>query len=71
MLAAPVYAEAPRLLEDGRYDVRGSFPGRPSGIAFELLFEWTEGEWRLYGISVGPSEAADPDAPPPPAVPDE
>jgi hypothetical protein len=63
--AEPVYREPPRLTDNGQFYIAGSFPGRPTGIAFELLFEQQAGEWRLFGISVGPLAATDP----PPAAP--
>jgi len=54
LLAAPIYGEPPRLLENGQYYVSGHFPGRPNGIGFELLFEPAAGGWRLFGLSVAP-----------------
>lgn len=52
--ADPVYREPPRLTETGQLYINGQFPGRPNGIGFELLFDSHAGEWRLFGISVGP-----------------
>lgn len=71
VLATPVYAEPPKVMESGLYQVKGSFPGRPAGISFEMLFQYAEGGWRLFGIGVGALAAADPPdkagAPPRPA----
>lgn len=61
----PVYRDPPRLTEGGQLYITGTFPGRPAGIAFELLFEQHQGEWRVFGISVGPLAATEP----PPADP--
>jgi hypothetical protein len=61
VLSAPVYTEPPTILENGLYRVKGAFPARPVGVAFEILFQNVEGRWRLFGISVG--EAAPADAP--------
>lgn len=63
--AEPVYREPPRLTEAGQLYLTGTFATRPTGIAFELLFEPVAGEWRLFGLSVGPMAATDP--PPAPA----
>lgn len=62
---APVLTEAPRLTDGGQLYLAGQFPGRPQGIAFELLFEPLAGDWRLFGISVAPVSAADPASPNP------
>jgi hypothetical protein len=62
MLSEPVYREPPRLTDDGKLYMAGSFPGRPVGIGFELLFEPVNGEWLLFGISVVPVRAASGDA---------
>ncbi|HSF96762.1 MAG TPA: hypothetical protein VLA52_17175 [Thermohalobaculum sp.] len=57
VLSVPVYSEPPTVLESGHFQVIGSFPARPVGVRFELLFEQAEGAWRLFGISVGPAPA--------------
>lgn len=63
VLATPVYAQPPRLQENGLFRVKGSFPARPAGIGFEMLFHQVEGEWRLFGIGIVPLAAAEaPDA---------
>lgn len=59
VLATPLYAEPPKLQENGLYRVRGSFPGRPAGVNFDMLFQYAEGEWRLFGIGVAPAAAAE------------
>jgi len=59
LLAAPVYSEPPKLQENGLYRVKGSFPGRPAGVNFDMLFQYAEGEWRLFGIGVAPAAAAE------------
>jgi len=67
VLASPVYAEPPKILDSGLYRVKGSFAGRPVGITFELLFQHTDGGWQLFGVSIAPAEMpappADGDAP--------
>jgi hypothetical protein len=58
VLATPVYIDTPRVLDNGLYRIKGSFPGRPVGIGFEMLFKHVDGDWRLLGISVAPIAAA-------------
>jgi hypothetical protein len=63
VLSAPVYDEPPRILDNGLYQVKGVFPGRPNGVAFELLFQDVKGEWRLFGVWVAKAPPAPPPAP--------
>lgn len=58
----PTFTQPPRLTDTGQLYLAGQFPGRPQGIAFELLFEPLAGDWRLFGISVAPL-SAEPAAP--------
>ena len=62
VLASPVYAEPPKILDSGLYQVKGSFPFRPVGINFHLLFQHTDGGWQLYGVSIAPAEIPEPPA---------
>jgi hypothetical protein len=59
-LLAPQLTAAPALDEKGMLRLTGHFPTRPLQINFDLLFQNTGGEWRLFGISI-----ATPEAPPP------
>jgi hypothetical protein len=34
--------------------MRGTFPLRPTPIAFDMLFAWERGAWRVEGIAVQP-----------------
>jgi hypothetical protein len=45
-------------------NIKGYFPTKPVQINFEMLFQSVAGRWRLFGLSVQPSNAA---PPPPPA----
>jgi len=56
VLASPVYAEPPEILDNGLYRVRGGFAFRPVGINFDLLFQHTGSGWRLFGVSIAPAE---------------
>ena len=62
VLASPAYAEPPKILDSGLYRVRGSFAFRPVGINFDLLFQHTDGEWQLFGVSIAPVEMPAPPA---------
>ena len=62
VLASPVYAEPPTVLDNGMYRVKGSFAFRPVGINFELLFQHTDGGWQLFGLSIAPAEMPAPPA---------
>ncbi|MHA1528548.1 MAG: hypothetical protein ACTSVG_05980 [Alphaproteobacteria bacterium] len=62
VLASPVYAEPPKILDNGLYRVRGGFQLRPVGINFDLLFQHTDSGWRLFGVSIAPAEMAEPPA---------
>jgi len=62
VLASPVLSEPPKILDSGLYRVRGSFPFRPVGIKFDLLFQHTDGGWQLFGVSIAPAEMPAPPA---------
>jgi hypothetical protein len=58
LLLAPTYSGPPRLVEPGVLEVRGFFGLRPSAISFDLFYQWTSGKWKLYGVSIIPSQIA-------------
>jgi hypothetical protein len=61
---SPQLTEAPALDQaKGMLNIKGYFPTKPVQINFEMLFQSVAGRWRLFGLSVQPSNAA----PPPPA----
>jgi hypothetical protein len=63
-LAAPQLTAPPALDDHGMLRLTGFFPTRPLQINFDLLFQNTGGQWRLFGISVAtPQVAAQPEAP--------
>ena len=59
-LAAPKLSAAPALDNNGMLRLTGIFPTRPSQINFDLLFQNTGGQWRLFGISVATPQVAAP-----------
>jgi hypothetical protein len=63
----PQLTEAPALDQaKGMLNIKGYFPTKPAQINFEMLFQSVAGRWRLFGLSVQPTNAA-PAPPPPPA----
>lgn len=54
ILHEPVFTDGPRLTDTGQLYIAGRFPARPVTTVFELLFEHSGGEWRLFGISIRP-----------------
>ena len=64
LIVAPVYTGGPALLQADVFRVQGYFPLRPTPIFFDFYFQWEQGRWKLYGISVQPGSISQP-APPP------
>lgn len=54
LVVAPTYREPARLTAQRMLYIAGRFDIRPKPVSFELLFEVTRGEWRLYGVSIVP-----------------
>ena len=55
MLLAPTYEYAPVIMSGIVLHVKGYFGLRPTAIGFDLYYQWLEGKWRLYGVSIVPS----------------
>ena len=65
LIVAPVYTGGPALLQSDVFRVQGYFPLRPTPIFFDFYYQWEQGRWKLFGISVQPGSITPP-APPPP-----
>ena len=66
---APQLSETPTLdPQSNMLRLKGTFPGKPVQIKFELIFQPIAGRWRLFGLSVQPEQSAA-DTPAPPANP--
>lgn len=65
LVVTPNYDFAPAIVDGGLLRVRGNFPLRPQGIAFDLLFQNVSGEWRVFGIAVAPESQQARQSPPP------
>ena len=61
-LLAPQFTETPALDQNGLLRLTGYFPTQPQQIRFELAFQVTSGQWRLFAISVATPEAVQPAA---------
>jgi hypothetical protein len=62
LLVSPTFDIGPRI-ENGMLRMRGVFPLRPNGIAFDLLFQPVQGRWALFGIALAPASAVAPAQP--------
>lgn len=52
LLVTPVFRASPRLSRPDLLQVQGSFPLRPTALDFEMLYKWTRGEWRMFGVAI-------------------
>lgn len=55
-LVPPTYVEPPRMVSEGIFQVKGIFQIRPISLGFDFTYQWEQGEWKLYGISIAPVE---------------
>lgn len=60
LLTAPSYTAPPRLLRPDVFQVQGYFPLRPRAVVFDMAYQWQNGQWRLFGVSVEPRIIAPP-----------
>ena len=63
----PQLSILPEIGANGVMRMAGFFPSVPTQVNFELAFAPVEGQWRLFGVSVGLGSSA-PAAPSPPAA---
>ncbi len=63
LLVTPTFDIGPRV-EGGLLRMRGVFPLRPTGVAFDLLFQPVAGRWALFGIALAPAANVAPVQPP-------
>ena len=54
LVVTPSLQFPPAIVQGGLLRVRGTFPLRPSAVAFDLLFQNISGQWRIFGIAVAP-----------------
>lgn len=65
LLVVPTFTAEPRFLQPDVIQLQGVFQIRPVPIRFDLIYQWEQGRWKLFGINVGPLEAATAPAPAP------
>lgn len=54
-ILAPQLSQAPAIdPRTGMLHIKGTFPGQPVRIDFDLLYQLVEGRWRVFGLSVQP-----------------
>jgi hypothetical protein len=58
LVVEPRYTAGPTLLQADVFQIKGYFPLRPTAIFFDLYFQWEQGRWKLFGISVQPGTMA-------------
>lgn len=54
LVVEPQYREPPRLTARRMLYVAGTFNIQPKRVSFELLYDVSHGEWRLFGVSIVP-----------------
>jgi hypothetical protein len=66
----PQLSLLPQIEANGLMHMTGFFPSVPSQVNFDLAYAPVNGQWRLFGISVGvgSSAPAAPEPPPPPVA---
>ena len=55
---APQLSEAQILGPEQLLQIKGHFPTQPLRIDFQLIYEPAEGQWQLFGLSVGAARVA-------------
>ncbi len=64
----PQLTVLPEIESNGMMRMAGFFPSVPAQVKFELLYAPVDGQWRLFGVSVG-LEGSGPAAPAPASAP--
>ena len=55
-VVVPDYKAPPSITAARMLYVVGTFPIRPRPVNFEILYEMSGGQWRVFGISIAPAE---------------
>jgi hypothetical protein len=58
LLLTPTFSAPPKIVSPTVMQLRGFFGLRPTAIAFDLVYEWSAGRWRLFGVSIAPANLA-------------
>jgi hypothetical protein len=54
LLLAPTYRGPLQFVQRDVIRVQGAFLLRPTSVTFDLVYQWINGRWRLYGVSIAP-----------------
>jgi hypothetical protein len=58
-IIVPQLAEPPILDQQNKMlRIKGFFPGQPVRVDFDVIYQAVEGRWRLFGLSVQPTNVA-------------
>lgn len=57
VLFNPKYTKTPAINRQGLLRLTGLFPTRPMSVHFDLVYQWVEQRWQLFGISVQTRQA--------------
>ena len=58
LLLAPTYRTAPAIVGPGLMRLTGRFGLRPIAINFDLIYQFTAGRWKMYGVAIEPAGIA-------------
>ena len=58
LLLAPTYRSPPAIVGQGLMRLTGRFGLRPIAINFDLIYQFTSGRWKLYGVNIEPAGLA-------------
>lgn len=58
LLLAPTYFAPPAIVDENVLRVQGQFNLRPTAVSFDLYYQWVQGKWRLFGVSISPRSIA-------------
>ena len=56
LLLGPTFTAPPTMVSADVLRLQGLFGLRPVAVQFDLFFQWSNGDWRLYGVSLQPVE---------------
>ena len=58
LLLTPTFSAPPKMINPNVMQLRGFFGLRPTAISFDLVYQWSAGRWRLFGVSIAPANLA-------------
>jgi hypothetical protein len=57
LLFSPTFELAPHMVTPTAFRMRGAFPMRPTAVAFDLIYAWENGGWRIDAVAILPIAA--------------